>query len=118
MSMDIEVAGEDFVDVVAEVSDAASKANGGLIGPLDITVISENLTAILAELEVGDISEPIRTPVGYQVLKLEGRTEPTPSPFEDVREMIGNSIFNARRAAEYSRYIAELRDEAMARTAD
>ena len=106
------VAGADFVDVVAEVSDAASKANGGLIGPLDITAVSENLTEMLAELEVGDISEPIRTPLGYQVIKLEGRTEPTPTPFEDVRETIGDSIFNARRAAEYSRYIADLRDEA------
>ena len=106
------VAGAVFVDVVAEVSDAASKANGGLIGPLDITVVSENLTEMLAELEVGDISEPIRTPLGYQVIKLEGRTEPTPTPFEDVRETIGDSIFNARRAAEYSRYIADLRDEA------
>ena len=106
------VAGEDFVAVVADVSDAASKANGGLIGPFDITVISENLTEVLAELEVGDVSEPMRTLMGYQVIKLEGRTEPTPTPFEDMRETIGDSIFNARRATEYARYIANLRDEA------
>ncbi len=104
--------GEDFAGVVAEVSDAASKANGGLIGPLDISMISDNLTEVLAELEVGDISEVIRTPAGYQVIKLEARTEPTPSPFDDVRETIADSIFNARRAAEYARYIADLREEA------
>ena len=106
------LAGEDFEGVVAEVSDAASKANGGLIGPLDITVISENLTEVLAALDVGDISDVIRTPAGYQVIKLEARTEPTPAAFEDVRDTIADSIFNARRAAEYARYIADLREEA------
>ncbi len=104
--------GEDFELVVVAVSDAASKANGGLIGPIDISLLSSTLLDELAALEVGDMTEPIRTPLGYQVLRLEARTEPTPTPFEEVRDRISENVFNDRRLAEYGRYLDRLRTEA------
>ena len=56
--------GEDFELVAVAASDAASKANGGLIGPIELSLLSSTLLDVLAELEVGDMSEPIRTPLG------------------------------------------------------
>ena len=94
------------------VSDAASKANGGLIGPLDESIISEQVAEVLDELQVGDVSEPVRTVVGYQVLQLEARTRPEPRTFEEVQDMIANNVFNDRRTAEYARFLDELREEA------
>ena len=104
--------GEDFELVAVAASDAASKANGGLIGPIELSLLSSTLLDVLAELEVGDTSEPIRTPLGYQVLRLEARTEPEPRPFEEVREQISENVFNDRRMAEYGRYLDRLRTEA------
>ena len=106
------LAGEEFAIVAISVSDAASKANGGLIGPLDVDVISGELAAVLDELEVGEVSEPIRTSLGYQVLQLEARTRPEPQTFEEVQNTIANSVFNDRRSAEYARFLNELREEA------
>ena len=103
------LAGEDFARVAVAVSDAASKANGGLIGPLDLGVVSPALAEVLAGLEVGEISEPIRTPVGYQVLRLEAQTSPEPRPFEEVHDAIANNVFSDRRQAEYTKYLDELR---------
>ena len=54
--------GEDFSVVAIAVSDAPSKANGGLIGPLDYAILSETVQQVLDGLEVGDMSAPIRTP--------------------------------------------------------
>jgi len=104
--------GEDFELVAVAVSDAASKANGGLIGPIEVSLLTSTLLDVLADLEVGDISEPIRTPLGYQVLRLEARTEPEPRPFEEVRDQISENVFNDRRLAEYARYLDRLRTEA------
>ena len=104
--------GEDFELVAVAVSDAASKANGGLIGPIELSLLSSTLLDVLAELEVGDMSEPIRTSLGYQVLRLEARTEPEPRPFEEVREQISENVFNDRRMAEYGQYLDRLRSEA------
>ena len=106
-------AGEDFTLVAVAVSDAASKANGGLIGPIEVAEISESIQAVLKTLEVGEISEPIRTPQGYQLLKLESRTETTARPFEEVRDDISNNVFNGRRVAEYAKYLDSLRETAI-----
>ncbi len=104
--------GEDFATVAIAVSDAASKANGGLIGPLDVAILSEQVALALDEVEIGDVTEPIRTPLGYQVLQLEARVRPEPRSFEEVQELIANTVFNDRRTAEYARFLDELREEA------
>lgn len=104
--------GEEFALVAVAVSDAASKANGGLIGPIDVSLLSEMLSGVLAETAIGEITQPVRTALGYQVLKLEARTAPEPTPFEEVQDRISESVFNDRRLAEYARYLDELRDEA------
>ncbi len=104
--------GEEYELVAVAVSDAASKANGGLIGPIDASLLSDTLLDVLAGLDVGAVTEPIRTPLGYQVLRLEARTQPEPTPFEEVRERISENVFNDRRLAEYARYLDRLRTEA------
>lgn len=104
--------GESFELVAVAVSDAASKANGGLIGPIDVSLLSSTLIDVLADLPVGEMTEPLRTPLGYQVLRLEARTEPEPRPFEEVRDEISQNVFNDRRLAEYARYLDQLRGEA------
>ena len=104
--------GEEFELIAIAVSDAASKANGGLIGPIDVSLLSSTLLDVLAEIDVGDVTEPIRTSLGYQVLRLEAWTQPEPTPFEEVRARISENVFNDRRLAEYARYLDRLRAEA------
>ena len=104
--------GEEFSMVAIAVSDAPSKANGGLIGPLEYGLVNEAIQNVVDGLEVGDISAPIQTPAGYQVLQLEARTDPTPIPFDDVKRSIGDTVFNDRRVREYTRFLTELRDQA------
>ena len=104
--------GEEFSMVAVAVSDAPSKANGGLIGPLEYGLVNEAIQNVVDGLEVGDISAPIQTPTGYQVLQLEARTDPTPIPFDDVKRGIGDTVFNDRRVREYTRFLTELRDQA------
>ena len=104
--------GEDFALVATEVSDSASKANGGLIGPLQLSQLSESAQKTIGSLEVGDVSEAMPTTQGYQILKLEARTDDTVQPFEDVRENISTSVFNGRQLEEYEKYLNSLRETA------
>ena len=104
--------GEDFGLVVTEVSDSASKANSGLIGPLQLSQLSESVQKTIGSLEVGDVSEAMPTIQGYQILKLEARTDDTVRPFEEVRENISTSVFNDRRLEEYGKYLDGLLDTA------
>jgi parvulin-like peptidyl-prolyl isomerase len=105
--------GEDFAALVAEMSQSGSKANGGLIGPLNLAELAEGLQKILAPLKTGDIAEPIRTPVGYQLLKVEQKDEATVQPFEEVRNDVSMKVQQERGMAEMQKFVESLRDQAI-----
>jgi peptidyl-prolyl cis-trans isomerase SurA len=104
--------GEDFATVAAEVSESPSKANGGLIGPVDVAQVAPAMRAIIDALKVGDVSEPVRTSRGFQMLRLETRSTAEPAPFPQVRSQILQKIRLERADAETSRYIDTLREQA------
>ena len=67
--------GEPFARMAGEVSDASSKANGGLIGPINVDELAPALQKVLESIKPGETSEVIRTQRGYQILFLESRSE-------------------------------------------
>src|SRR5215211_4366037 len=78
--------GEDFAKLAAEVSTSPSKANGGLIGPFSHADMSPQLLALVEKMKPGDITNPIRTPKGYQLFKLETLKGRALQPFDSVRD--------------------------------
>lgn len=105
--------GEAFETVAAEVSDAPSKDNGGLIGPFRLADVSESIQELIAALEPGAVSEPRRTPQGYQILALEELTEDVARPFDSVRDEISQRVFGDRRTTAYREYLDELYEDAI-----
>jgi parvulin-like peptidyl-prolyl isomerase len=53
--------GEDFAKVASEVSSSASKANGGLIGPIAVGELSQDLQKLVEKMKPGDLTDVIRT---------------------------------------------------------
>lgn len=105
-------AGEPFPRLAAEESDAGSKANGGLIGPISEDELAPALKAIVDGLKVGEVSEPLRVARGYQLLKLESRTEGAQRSFEEARSDIGDRIGQRKLDVERTRYLTRLREAA------
>jgi parvulin-like peptidyl-prolyl isomerase len=107
------VNGESFEKLAADLSDAPSAANAGLIGPIKTSDISEDLRKLLSQMKVGDVTQPLRAPTGYQLLKLESRTEPKTTPFEQARDQISDKVFTGKRQEEYEKYLDRLRAQAI-----
>jgi peptidyl-prolyl cis-trans isomerase SurA len=107
------VAGESFDKLAGEVSDAPSRANAGLIGPLSLADVSDDLRAIIEKLKPGEVSPIVRTSRGYQILKLESSTPTETMPFEKARELIGDRVFTGKRVAEFEKYKQTLRAQAI-----
>ena len=105
--------GEDFGKVAAEVSDSGSKSNGGLIGPLPLTDLSDNLRKLLETMKPGDITQPLPTGKGYQILKIETLTTATPQPFEAIRDIVADKVFAARQESEVRKFLARVRSQAI-----
>jgi peptidyl-prolyl cis-trans isomerase SurA len=104
---------EDFQKLASEVSDSASKANGGLIGPLSVSDISPDLRKIVDGMKPGDVSELIRTSRGFQLLQLVTRSESHTMPFDQAKEQINERVFTDKRKAEYLKYLERLRSQAI-----
>src|SRR4051812_43293246 len=105
--------GEAFEKVAAETSDSASKANGGLIGPLNVNDLSPDFRQIVEGLKPGDMTQVIRTQRGYQILKLESATPIKVLEFDKARDQISERVFTDKRREEFQKYMAKLRTQAI-----
>jgi peptidyl-prolyl cis-trans isomerase SurA len=107
------IGGENFEKLASEVSDSPSKANAGLIGPLSVSDLSPDLRKMVESMKAGDVSEPLRTARGYQLLKLESITPTNTMPLDKAREQISERVFTDKRKAEYLKYLQKLRAQAI-----
>ncbi len=107
------VAGDNFEKMAADSSDAPSKANSGLIGPISVTDLSSDLRQMVEPMKGGDITQVVRTTRGYQFFKIESMTASQKMPFEQAREQISDRVFTGKRKEEYDKYLAKLRTQAI-----
>jgi peptidyl-prolyl cis-trans isomerase SurA len=107
------MAGESFEKLVTEASESPSKANGGLIGPIGLTDLEPSLRTMFEPLKQGDVTTVIRTSSGYQVFKIDTLKPAAELPWEQAREDIGNKVAQTKQAAEFAKYMAKMRAQAV-----
>jgi peptidyl-prolyl cis-trans isomerase SurA len=107
------LAGESFGTLAGQLSEAPSRANGGLIGPLSTAELTPALQELLARMKPGDVSEPLRTPRGYALFLFESATEPAVLTFEQARDQITERLWEQKRRAELGKYLNRLRAQAI-----
>ncbi len=83
--------GEDFAKLAAEVSaDAGTKAQGGDLGWM--TPRDAPFENALFAMQVGAISDPVRSDFGFHVIKLDEIRPATVRPFEAVRDELAGEL--------------------------
>ena len=98
-------AGTAFGDVAANASDDIGSADlGGELGFTDGTVFPDAMEEAIAELEVGQISAPVKTDAGTHFIRVEERVAGEAPDFESLRAELADSI--QRSAAEKELLIA------------
>lgn len=81
--------GEDFAAVAQEVSDDPGSANaGGDLGWIEPDQMPTPFEEALFELEVGEVSDPVRTGFGFHVIELRDVQEPRGQSFEQARDQV------------------------------
>jgi parvulin-like peptidyl-prolyl isomerase len=107
------IAGEPFARLAADFSDSGSKANGGLVGPLSKSDLSDELQKAIAGMKTGDVTPVLRTTRGYQIIKIESMQDTTIKSYDEARPEIADKIANQKRQGEFQKFIAKLRAEAI-----
>ena len=106
-------AGEPFAALVAEASDAPSKANGGVVGPLSAEELDPGVRKLIEGLKPGAVTDVFKTGGGYALLQVDASTPPVLKSFEAARDDIAQKVYESKRNAEFGRYLAKLRSQAI-----
>ena len=101
--------GEDFAALAREASDDADTAQrGGLLGDLGRANMAAPLAKAVFALAPGAISDPIDTPAGFEIVRLEERLPERRFTFEEVRSRLLSALAERKRREAVGRLVDEL----------
>jgi len=106
-------AGEDFARLARELSQGPSAREGGDLGWLKRGVVQPEVERAVFALAPGEVSDPVRTKTGFQILKVEERRGGAPRPFDEVKEEIRNRLALDQQDAALQQYLTELKKDAV-----
>lgn len=87
------VDGEDFAELAREFSeDPGSAADGGNLGEIEPGIMVEAFENALYALEVGELSEPVRTSFGWHLIQLHDVSGGEVQSFESLRARLEDEI--------------------------
>jgi len=103
--------GESFEKVAKEKSLGPEKAQGGDLGYFSPGEKPAEFDHVFA-MEVGVISEVIKSPYGYHIFKLEERIEPRQIPFEEAKLGILQELEQKKGEENYQKWLKSLKGKA------
>ena len=106
-------AGGDFSRLAAQVSlDQATKTKGGDLGFVSAGMLPPEMEKIAFALKPGEISEPLASPGGFHLFKLEESRPGKAANFKDIQVDLKQNILTAKTAEAWKVYVQELRSAA------
>jgi len=107
------LAGEGFAEVAEEFSeDPESAERGGLLGEIEAGMMDQAFETAAFNLSEGEVSEPIRTPFGYHIIRVDEILPASIQPFGEVREMLAEEAAKERYESIYYDWAERLATEA------
>jgi peptidyl-prolyl cis-trans isomerase SurA len=111
--------GEKFTDLVRENSDDPETAkNGGMLPPYQKGMLVPQIENIVFKEKKGYITEPIKVPQGFLILKIEERFEAGQASFEEVKQNIQEEMAAPKMEPKIREYLTRLREEAFMQIKD
>lgn len=103
--------GESFAEAAREYSDdPASAANGGSLGMVGQGALPDSLETALADLKVGEVSQPVISDAGVHLLKILKEDRQTMPPLDQVRERIAADVRQSQAQSMLAEDLAKLEE--------
>ena len=98
--------GANFGELAKQYSqDDTSKNNGGELEWVNENLLTPQFRTIVASLKGNAASKPVRSPFGYQIIKVVDRKPESTIPFSDVRATIAKNLRDARANQNRAAYL-------------
>ena len=99
-----------FEDAAKKYSTCPSKERGGDLGAFGKGQMVPEFEKIAFELEVGVISEPVKTQFGYHLIMTTEKNEGKESDFEEVKDNIAQELTIRKQNEVYLEKVEKLKD--------
>ncbi len=98
-----------FEEAAKANSSCPSSQNGGSLGQFGKGKMVPEFDTAVFTMTVGEISGPVKTQFGYHLIKLNGKTEASEIPFEEVKESIAIQLTTEKQQAAFASKINQLK---------
>ncbi|HBV67503.1 MAG TPA: peptidylprolyl isomerase, partial [Clostridiales bacterium] len=103
--------GMSFEEAAAQYSSCPSKQAGGALGQFGRGQMVKEFEDAVFSMQVGEISEPVKTQFGYHIIKLTDRTDRRNASLEDVYQEAKDGCFMEKQEKTYTERKEALSDK-------
>jgi peptidyl-prolyl cis-trans isomerase C len=100
--------GAAFADVARRVSECPSGLEGGGLGTLPRGRLFPELDEVAFALMVGELSEPVRSTLGWHLIQCREVLPEAYQSFEEVAEQLAEALLKRRRVATQKQWVAKV----------
>jgi peptidyl-prolyl cis-trans isomerase SurA len=104
--------GESFVALASQYSKGSTANKGGDIGTYQVDKLNPDMAKAIAQYKEGEITRPQLMKEGYALFHIDSRKASAVRPLEEVQDSIREKIGNAKYEQEYTRLMAQLKEDA------
>lgn len=102
-------AGESFEELAKVYSkDPGSATSGGDLGTFEQGMMVPEFDKVVFSMEIGQVSEPVKTDFGYHVIKLEGIEAKQVQPFEAIKAQVTEQYKTQEAERQYFELLEQL----------
>ncbi len=104
--------GEKFHELARDHSEAATAENFGELGGAKRGDLKKEIEDLVFKLNKNEVTDPIKLPNGFLILKVEERHQAGQASLEEVENEIMEKLYNPRFQPKVREYLTQLRQEA------
>lgn len=100
-----------FEDAAKDHSTCPSGQRGGDLGEFGRGQMVKEFEDAAFAAEIGDVVGPVKTQFGYHLIKVEGRSDASISPYEEVKGAVKETLAKQKQQKVYEEKVAELKEK-------
>jgi peptidyl-prolyl cis-trans isomerase SurA len=104
--------GEKFGELAKQYSDAETKENFGELPAYKRGQLRKEIENVVFKEKKGYVTDPIRMPNGFEILKIQERYAAGQAPFEEVENEITEKLYMPRMEPKVRELLTKLREDA------
>lgn len=104
--------GKPFEELAKAYSEGSEAKDGGQMGWIEKGQLLGEIDEKVFSLEPGQVTEPIKSSLGFHIFKILGREKSAVKPIEEVRPDIQDAIFKGKLKKRLEAWVAQLKKNA------